>query len=97
MPVFVTADEALWNIFNSMKIRATISDGYKFAYPPFVEVDLSNTLWTDEELILINTYYIKIMERRKYKFVFSNFDQEKLLQNLRVLCKRLEDQLKSTI
>lgn len=97
VPVFVTADEALWNIFNSMKIRVTISDGNKFAHPPFVEVDLSNTLWTDEELILINTYYNKIMERRKYKFVFNNFDQEKLLQNLRVLCKRLEDQLKSTI
>lgn len=97
VPVFVTADEALWNIFNSMKIRATITDGNKFAHPPFVEVDLSNTLWTDDELMLINTYYKKIMERRKYKFVFNNFDQDKILQNLRVLCKRLEDQLKSSI
>jgi hypothetical protein len=97
VPVFATADEALWLVYDSMKIRVTISDGNKFAHPPVVEADLSNTLWSDEELWLINTYYQKISERRRYKFVFDNFDQEKLLQNLRIVCKSLEDELKSVI
>lgn len=97
IPVFVTADEKLWLIFDAMKMRVMISDGDNSALPPFVEVDLSKTGWSEEELGIINKYFNEIMKKRKYKFTFSELDKEKLLDNLRGVCKKLEDELKSTI
>ncbi len=80
-----------------MKVRVTISDGDKFAHPPFIEADLSNTSWSDEELNQINSCYCKIMEMRKYKFILEDFNHDKLLSNLRYLCNKLEDELKRVI
>ncbi|GLB25245.1 hypothetical protein LXJ15735_14860 [Lacrimispora xylanolytica] len=94
IPVFVTADEKLWLIFNAMKMRVMILDGNKSTIPPFVEVDLSETCWSEEELMEINQYYDEIMKKRKYKFALSELDKEKLLENLRSVCKKLEDELK---
>ncbi|WFA09201.1 hypothetical protein [Tissierella sp. Yu-01] len=97
IPVFVTADQTLCLIFDAMKIRVMISDGDKSTLPPFVEVDLSKTCWSAEELREIDKYYDEIMKIRKYKFAFNEFDQERVLENLRAVCKKLEDELNSIL
>ncbi|MCR8641280.1 hypothetical protein NV379_01300 [Paenibacillus sp. N1-5-1-14] len=97
IPVFVTADENLWLIFDSMKMKFMITNGTEAALPPFLEVDYTRTNWTQAELQEINNFYDGIMERRKYKFVFNNFDQEELINRMRILCFNLEKELKNSL
>lgn len=97
IPIFVTADENLWLIFDSMKMKVMFTNGTEVALPPFLEVDLSRTNWTQAELQEIDKYYYGIMERRKYKFVINNFNQEELINRMRILCFNLEKELKTLL
>ncbi|MGG4214010.1 hypothetical protein [Paenibacillus sp. FSL L8-0638] len=95
IPVFVTADERLRQIFDAMKIRVMINNGSEIALPPLVEVDLSKTNWSNTELDKINRYYDKIMFSRKLKFINGSFNEEKLINKLRALCLLLEKEIKN--
>jgi hypothetical protein len=94
IPIFVTGDKVLWYIFNSMKMRMLFINGDKSAHPPFIELNFENAGWTKAEYRIINSYHKQILERRKYKFVFQDFDFEQHLIKMRDLCYRLENELK---
>ncbi|WP_315794980.1 hypothetical protein [Paenibacillus sp. BIC5C1] len=96
VPVFVTADENLSLIFDSMKMKFMVANENEAALPPFLEIDYTRTNWTQVELQEINNYYDRIMERRRYNFVFNNFDQEEVINRLRILCFNLEKELKNS-
>ncbi|MFJ5562874.1 hypothetical protein [Lysinibacillus xylanilyticus] len=93
VPIFVTADERCWRIFNSLKMRAMITDNNGLATAPFVEMDLSGTLWNNKELLDINQYHDTIIDRRKYYNITRNKDLSKILDNLRMICYGLEKEL----
>jgi hypothetical protein len=79
----------------SMKARIMVTDGDSFALPTLTELDLSNTGWGIEDLEIIQEHFYEIMIRRKYKFIFERFKQDAALDNLRNLCYKLENELKS--
>ena len=93
VPIFVTADERCWRIFNSLKMRAMITDNNGLAIPPFVEMDLSETLWNDEEFIDINHYHDKIIYRRRYRNITSTVNSVEGLEKIRIVCYNLEQML----
>ena len=67
-----------------------ITDNNGLATSPFVEMDLSNTLWNNEELLDINQYHDAIIDRRKYYNITRNKNLSKILEALRVTCYGLE-------
>ncbi|WP_068984492.1 hypothetical protein [Lysinibacillus xylanilyticus] len=97
VPIFVTGDENCWRIFNSLKMRAMITDNNGLATSPFVEMDLSNTLWNNEELLDINQYHDAIIDRRKYYNITRNKNLSKILEALRVTCYGLEKEVRELL
>lgn len=93
VPVFVTADKKCWEIFKSLKMRAMITDNNGLATAPFVEMDLSDTLWNKKELLDINQYHDTIIERRKYYNITRNKKIPEYLDAIRTTCYSLEKEL----
>ncbi|MBE7148919.1 hypothetical protein MN093_14435 [Bacillus mycoides] len=94
VPVFVTRDELLWLIFDSMKMKYVFSAGENFVHPPFIEIDFSKCNWTMDEIEQINKHYSKIQEKRLYNFMIQNESVEERLDKLRGLCLVLENDVK---
>lgn len=97
IPVFVTRDEVLWLIYDSMKMRVMITDGNKPALPPFLEMDLSKTKWTSKELGIIDNHYLKIQEQRLYSYINGGESSEEQIKRLQKLCINLENTLKASL
>ncbi|MFC5405517.1 hypothetical protein [Cohnella soli] len=97
IPVFVTRDEVLWLIFDSMKMRFMITDGNKSAQPPFMEMNLSKTKWTSTELRIINKYHMKIQRKRLYAFINREESIETQINKIKKLCFDLENTLKASL
>lgn len=89
IPIFVTADERCWRIFNLLKLKAIVTDKIGLALPPFVEMNLSDTLWNEKELREINLYHDKIIERRRFRYISPQNGNE-LIDKLRLICFDLE-------
>ncbi len=94
VPVFVTRDELLWLIFDSMKMKYMFSGSEKFTHPPFIEIDFSKCNWNMDEMEQINKHYSKIQEKRLYNFIIQNESVEERLDKLRSLCLVLENDVK---
>lgn len=91
IPVFVTSDERLWIIFNSMKIRVLFTDNTKIDTPPIMEMDISSTNWGETELSVVNNYFSQIQKKRINKFMFEKIDIDDKLNKLRHICSTLEN------
>lgn len=94
VPVFVTSDERLWTIFNSMKIRMLVTGGNGFDLPPIMEADLSTINWTDEEFKITDEYFSQIEGRRNSRLNFGRIDIDNKLNKLRQVCMDLENKAK---
>lgn len=93
IPVFVTSDERLWMLFDSMKTRIFFTNGNDLAFPPTIEIDLSISDWTNSEIRIIDNHNDKILKRIMQKHLNNKFDQEEVLDNLRLVCFKLEEDL----
>lgn len=93
--VFVTRDELLWKIFDSMKLRFMFTNGDKSVHPPMMELDYSNFKWSEDEIDEIHKYHNKIQEERRFKFILSPESNEARLDRLRRLCFTLENNVKN--
>ncbi|SDZ07431.1 hypothetical protein [Bacillus sp. 166amftsu] len=94
VPVFVTGDELLWLIFDSMKMKYMFSDGDESAHPPFIETDFSKFKWNIDEIKQIQNHHNKIQGERLYKFIVPSESMEERLDRLRGLCLALENEVK---
>ncbi|MGP1906812.1 hypothetical protein ACTSEZ_01485 [Metabacillus sp. JX24] len=94
VPVFVTRDELLWLIFDSMKVKYMFSNGNKSTHPPFIEIDFTKFKWSIEELHQITAHHDKIQEKRLFNFIVQSESMEDRLDRLRSLCFVLENNLK---
>ncbi|MDH2452129.1 hypothetical protein PQ796_16460 [Priestia megaterium] len=94
IPIFVTRDELLWLIFESMKMRYIFTSGNKSAYPPILEIDFSQFKWNLKELQEIKNHQDKIQEKRLFSFIRPTESMEERLNRLRKLCLTLENDVK---
>lgn len=94
IPVFVTCDERLWIIFNSMKARVLFTENAQLGQPPILEIDLSTTNWKDQELNSVDKYFNVIQDKRRTKFIYEKIDICKKLNELREVCFNLEKEAK---
>ncbi|WP_068615368.1 hypothetical protein [Paenibacillus tuaregi] len=94
VPIFVTADEKLYQVFDSMKMRVMIRDGTTDVLPPFIEINLREAGWSNSDFNIIDRYVDRIQHKRKMHFIENKFNKEDLLDSLRVLCFKLENEIK---
>lgn len=97
IPVFVTRDELIWMIFDSMKMKYMFYNGKTNEQPPFIEMDLSLSNWDDESIKEINIYHEKIQRSRLTKFVFETESTESRLNRLMMLSLKLEKDVKKML
>ncbi|WLD93802.1 hypothetical protein [Alkalihalobacillus sp. AL-G] len=98
IPIFVTADERLYKIFDCIKIRAIFNSGNNSILPPMVEVDLSKIEWNDQEFKLISQEEDKIMNNRiKRVHQLLQKNKQSIAQNALNLVVKLEDEIKMSL
>ncbi|PAK33857.1 hypothetical protein [Peribacillus simplex] len=94
VPLFVTRDQLLYLIIDSMKMKFMFSDGDKSVFPPLIEVDFSQFKWNNIELRQIQDHHSNIQEKRKFYFITTHETLEERLDRLRNLCLTLENDVK---
>ncbi|TFE01477.1 hypothetical protein [Jeotgalibacillus salarius] len=97
VPIFVTADEKLHKIIDSLKIKAMFDNGSNYMYPPVVEINLEKVKWNDQELQILNDFENGIAKRRQQDIIlmakYEKSYKSKLIENARVLIMELEKEI----
>jgi hypothetical protein len=88
IPIFVTSDESLWLFFNTLKVNTLFTyQGKVGIFPPFIEVDLSQTNWKQIELNTLKQYYRD--KKRIYK-ALKRIDEIDFIDKMRNISRNLE-------
>ncbi|WP_210162472.1 hypothetical protein [Anaeroarcus burkinensis] len=90
-PVFVTGDEKLWLLFNTLKVNILFTDHGQPSYSPIIELNLSQTNWKHEELETLKQYYYN---KNRISKAFNKIDEFDFVGKMRKLSYGLEIEAK---
>lgn len=95
IPVFVTADKGLWQIFDSMKFASIFTDNGKLLnIPQPTSIYYSHVQLDDEDLNPVINYVDNVMKARISKNINRKIDIEKEHERIKEICVGLEDSIK---
>lgn len=99
IPVFATRDIGLGVMFRTMKLRFAITDEHELSkLPQLVQGTYPTHIWKDKEINKIDEYITDLRSRRLNKSLeIDNSKKANVLNNLLLLCGRLEKQIKEKI
>lgn len=94
IPVFVTNDVALWNIFEIMKFKILNTNGDKIMnIPQFMEIDYPKEGLEESDITKIDNYINRMMLRRMYKMIERPSNSE-IVERIRKVAVKLEKEVR---